>query len=192
MQRFDLLYISSSPWRDGTGVVREIAAWPPGSDSKNFGWRINVARIAQGGEFDAFEGMDRHMVLLGGEGLHLRSENGLLDQVLQERWETLVFSGDDVVQGTLLRGASSCLNVIARHGAWATQIKVVQGCSQGYTLDDSPAGLFMVLQGHWLGGSDVLKWGQGRWWHMPNNEALHLRPETEDAVLLCVYFESNL
>lgn len=190
MQRFDLLYISSNPWTDGTASAREIAMWPPGSERNAFGWSINVARLEKGGVFAKQEGMDRHMMLLGGDGLHLRSETAMLDDVLQERWETAVFSGDETVHGTLQRGMCSFLNVITCHGTWATQIKVVQGHTHSYVLDDSPAGLFMVLQGNWVVGSDVLKFGQGRWWSMRQEDALVLRPESEDAALLCVYFEA--
>ncbi|WP_305230098.1 HutD/Ves family protein, partial [Klebsiella pneumoniae] len=80
MQRFDLNQIAASPWKNGGGSTREIACWPPGAGMEAFGWRISVATIDQPGPFSAFAGVDRQIMLLDGDGVHLRGEG--IDHVL--------------------------------------------------------------------------------------------------------------
>ncbi|MEC4600651.1 HutD family protein, partial [Burkholderia vietnamiensis] len=44
----------ASPWKNGGGVTREIAAYPPGAALDAFAWRVSVADVGAGGPFSRF------------------------------------------------------------------------------------------------------------------------------------------
>ena len=58
----------ATPWRNGGGVTRELAAWPSSID---WTWRMSVAEIVQSGPFSTFDGVDRWFVVLAGRGVQL-------------------------------------------------------------------------------------------------------------------------
>jgi uncharacterized protein len=53
-------------WKNGGGVTREVAAFPPGSDFDGFAWRISIAEVRNAGPFSQFAGIDRVMAVLTG------------------------------------------------------------------------------------------------------------------------------
>ena len=42
------------PWKNGAGVTREVAAWPPEARLDDFGWRVSMARVERDGPFSTF------------------------------------------------------------------------------------------------------------------------------------------
>ena len=57
------------PWKNGGGITREIAKRV---DSRgNMVWRASRATISQDGDFSLFPGVERHLLLLKGEGFRL-------------------------------------------------------------------------------------------------------------------------
>ena len=71
VQWFDLRSVPAMPWKNGGGSTRELACWPPGADTSGFDWRVSVASIAAAGPFSVFAGVDRNIMLLDGDGVHL-------------------------------------------------------------------------------------------------------------------------
>ena len=65
----DLGEVTPSPWRNGGGVTRELACWPP--DSTPWVWRMAVAEVAQDGPFSNFSGIERWFAVLSGGGVRL-------------------------------------------------------------------------------------------------------------------------
>ena len=57
-------------------------------------------------------------MLLDGDGMRLRSADGSVDQRLNTRWSVLDFAGEAAVDGTLLGGPSTDLNLMLRRGRW--------------------------------------------------------------------------
>ena len=171
MHRFDLNQIAPSPWKNGGGSTREIACWPPGAGMEAFEWRLSVATIAQDGPFSAFAGVDRQIMLLEGDGVHLKGEG--VDHRLQRRWQPFAFSGDAALGCTLLGGPSTDFNVMARRGQWLAQLAVLDGTADA---GRGTAGLCLVLQGGWLAGGEVLSPGQGLWWSARPPAAVPLVP----------------
>ena len=166
LEFFDLANVPATPWKNGGGSTRELACWPPataaagGMDS--FGWRVSVATIAAPGPFSAFAGVDRQIMLLGGDGVQLTSSGW--QHTLAERWQPFAFSGDEAVDCTMLGGISTDFNLMLRRGVW-------QGTLQVLRSEPPPtgAGLCMVLQGQWQAeqagqAARVLMEGQGAWW----------------------------
>ena len=166
LQFFDLANMPATPWKNGGGSTRELVCWPPataaagGMDS--FGWRVSVATIAAPGPFSAFAGVDRQIMLLGGDGVHLTSSGW--QHTLAERWQPFAFSGDEAVDCTMLGGISTDFNLMLRRGVWDGTLQVVRS-----EPPPTGAGLCMVLQGRWQTvqagqAARVLTAGQGAWW----------------------------
>lgn len=166
LEFFDLANVPATPWKNGGGSTRELACWPPataaagGMDS--FGWRVSVATIAAPGPFSAFAGVDRQIMLLGGDGVQLTSSGW--QHTLAERWQPFAFSGDEAVDCTMLGGISTDFNLMLRRGAWKGTLQVLRS-----EPPPTGAGLCMVLQGRWQTvqagqAARVLTAGQGAWW----------------------------
>lgn len=166
LQFFDLANMPATPWKNGGGSTRELVCWPPataaagGMDS--FGWRVSVATIAAPGPFSAFAGVDRQIMLLGGDGVQLTSSGW--QHTLAERWQPFAFSGDEAVDCTMLGGISTDFNLMLRRGVWDGTLQVVRS-----EPPPTGAGLCMVLQGRWQTvqagqAARVLTVGQGAWW----------------------------
>jgi len=130
----------ATPWKNGGGVTREVAAWPPGADLGGFEWRISLAEIAADGPFsppgadlDGFEwrislaeiaadgpfstfpGVDRVLTVIQGEGLLLTVDDRML--ALDAASPPLDFPGEARVAARLTDGPISDLNVMVRRGA---------------------------------------------------------------------------
>ena len=159
LQFFDLATVPATPWKNGGGSTRELACWPLGAGMDAFGWRVSVATIAAPGPFSAFAGVDRQIMLLGGDGVHLRG-NGW-QHTLGERWQPFAFSGDEPVDCAMLGGASTDFNLMLRRGRWRGEVQVVRDPRQP---GSTPVGLCLVLAGRWSRGDDRLTAGQGLWW----------------------------
>ena len=178
LTRFDFASLPVTPWRNGGGETREIACWPPGS--QDFDWRASIATIAQDGPFSAFNGIDRSITLLEGDGVHLFSE-GQIDHHLSGVGEPFAFSGDVALQATLLGGSSQDFNIMTRRGRWAAR---VQRITTATMLPVQHAGVLYVLQGSWdLGDSVTFATRDGGWWAAGEHSG-SLTPLTEDSVIL--------
>ena len=189
MQRFARDQLPVTPWKNGGGSTREIACWPPGAGLNDFGWRISIATIAAPGPFSVFAGIDRHIMLLDGDGVRLQSPGSIAHQ-LDTPGQPFAFSGDLPIICTLLGGASSDFNVMARRGQWQADVQVLE---EACNIAPAPHGLLLVLSGTWcvsygdeheheqpaLHAGDGLRWsGQA--------PRLHAQPETPGARLVAV------
>ena len=112
--------LTATPWKNGGGETREIAAFPPGAGSDDFAWRLSIATIAEGGAFSSFPGIDRTLILLSGRGVALRLDSGP-DHVLHPG-DSLDFAGEQAVRSRLLDGPVRDLNVMTRRGLAAARV----------------------------------------------------------------------
>ncbi|WP_010091902.1 HutD family protein [Burkholderia ubonensis] len=121
----------ASPWKNGGGVTREIAAHPPkgtsfgappGAALDAFAWRVSVADVAAAGPFSRFEGVDRTLVLLSGAGMTL-AESGGKRHVLDAPLARADFAGETAIDATLHDGPTRDFNLMTRrattHGSVA-------------------------------------------------------------------------
>lgn len=158
MYFFDLASTPSMPWKNGGGSTQELACWPRGADMNSFEWRVSLATVDRPGPFSVFPAIDRQIMLLGGDGLHLRSPGW--EHRLEQHWQPFAFSGDDAVDGAMLGGTSKDFNLMLRRGLWHGPLQVV---SDAQSPGDTPAGMCLVLQGDWqwvVPGR--VHWRQGR------------------------------
>lgn len=126
---------AATPWKNGGGVTREVAAWPPGADLDAFDWRVSLADVAADGPFSAFPGVDRVLTLIAGDGLALEIEGRT---VRLEPGAPFAFPGEAAVAARLAAGPIRDLNVMVRRGAWTARVAPWRGdpgaASDGPTL----------------------------------------------------------
>lgn len=105
-------------WKNGTGWTREIARMP---DCEDWEWRLSIAEIEQDGPFSVFPGIDRELLLMRGNGLRLRFEDGEVRE-LQPPHERTRFAGERKVGGELLEGPTHDFNLMWRRDAIAAEL----------------------------------------------------------------------
>jgi environmental stress-induced protein Ves len=138
--------LASTPWKNGGGVTREIVRIPVDSGMNDFRWRASIAELAASGPFSAFEGVDRVLVLLSGEGVHLQSSDGSIDHRLDTVLEPFAFAGERAISASLLAGPSRDFNVMTRRATTRADVRIVRGIEQ---LDTSRAGVLFAARGAW-------------------------------------------
>ena len=189
LQRFALADLTPTPWKNGGGSTREIVCRPSGAGMDAFDWRVSMATIAQSGPFSVFAGVDRVILLLDGDGVHLQSAGGM-DHRLDQTLQPFAFSGDEVLDCTLLGGPSLDLNVMTRRRALRAAVTVLR---HETPLASAPRGLLLAVRGCWQlhadGAAQDCAAGQGLWWE---GEPLgwHVQPQEADAALLWVHLET--
>lgn len=189
LHRFDRAQLPAQPWKNGGGVTREIACWPPGAGLGDFEARVSIASIAADGPFSAFAGVDRQILLLDGGGVQLASPDGALAHRLDQPLAPFAFAGEAAVEARLLAGPSSDFNLMTRRAALRAELRVLREAGE---WPPCPQGLLFAAQGEWqLEALDppqdpqALRPGQGLWWH-GGGPRWHLVPKTADAAMIAV------
>ena len=190
MRYFDLQTLPAMAWKNGGGVTREIVREPAGASLDDFEWRVSVADIAAAGPFSRFVGIDRHLLLLEGEGVNLSSDEAGLNVNLLADDTVLAFSGDVDMNSELLGGAVRDFNVMVKRGVWQARVKVWTEAASV----QAQAGLVLQTQGQarcsFADGDATFKTGQGGWWQ-EGVQNLHWQPLSDDAkaivVVLCAF-----
>lgn len=106
-------------WRNGLGWTREILRRRLGSDAGSDGqgddwdWRLSIAEIERDAPFSAFAGIERELVLLSGNGVRLRFDDGEAHE-LEPPHGRLRFAGERGVVGELLDGPTHDFNLMWR------------------------------------------------------------------------------
>ncbi|AFT90501.1 HutD/Ves family protein [Paraburkholderia phenoliruptrix] len=113
----------ASPWKNGGGVTREVAAFPEGAALDAFVWRVSVADVGQAGPFSRFAGIDRTLALLSGAGM-LLDEAGGVTHALREPLAIARFAGETAIDARLVDGATRDFNLMVRRGAATGDVDV--------------------------------------------------------------------
>jgi len=103
----------AQPWKNGGGVTREVAAFPPGAGMDRFDWRVSIADVGTDGPFSIFPDIDRTLTILSGAGITLDMGGDTL-RLLPGR--PVSFPGDQPAAAALLDGPVTDLNVMSRRG----------------------------------------------------------------------------
>ncbi|MBZ9602496.1 HutD/Ves family protein [Phyllobacterium chamaecytisi] len=109
------------PWKNGGGVTTEIAVAPPLASVADFDWRISMATVAADGPFSRFDGIDRTLTVLSGEGLELAIESAPLVR-LSPASKPYPFPGDATASAKLIAGPVTDFNVMTRRGRWTHSV----------------------------------------------------------------------
>lgn len=116
------------PWKNGKGETVEIAVFPQGATVENFDWRISTATVAEDGPFSVFDGIDRTLSVLTGEGITLAvAGNEEID--LRQDTAPHSFAADVVTSARLIGGPITDLNVMTRRGRWDHAVTLQTGAA---------------------------------------------------------------
>ena len=114
--------VTSTPWRNGGGVTRELAAGPSADD---WTWRMSVAEVGQSGPFSKFEGVDRWFAVLDGAGVQLDVAGK--SYALTSSEPPFFFDGATPVDCRLLDGKTVDFNLMVRRGSASAHMQRVAG-----------------------------------------------------------------
>jgi hypothetical protein len=103
--------VASQPWRNGSGVTRELLAWPTG---ENWQVRLSVADVNADGPFSRFQGIERWFAVLEGEGVELRVRR--VFHRLTPASEPFRFDGGEPVDCAPFGGTTRDFNLMAAPG----------------------------------------------------------------------------
>ena len=107
-------------WKNGAGWTSEIHA-QPGADGGGWAWRLSIAEIEQDAPFSVFPGIERELVLLEGNGLRLRFDDGRVETLLPPH-DRSRFPGERALVGELVDGPTRDFNLMWRRDAVDAQL----------------------------------------------------------------------
>lgn len=105
-------------WKNGAGWTSEIRRVP---DCEDWDWRLSIAEIETDAPFSAFPGVERELVLLDGNGLRLRFDDGKVHE-LHPPHGSLHFSGERTLIGELLDGPTRDFNLMWKRAVVDAQL----------------------------------------------------------------------
>ncbi|MFE6662146.1 HutD family protein [Streptomyces sp. NPDC057697] len=144
---------TATPWKNGGGVTREIAAHPEGAPLDDFDWRVSLAEVTEDGPFSPFPGVDRTLTVVEGAGMDLLVDGE--HHILDEPYWPHDFPGDTETRGGLLGGPVVNVNVMCRRGRTSAAVAVVRGTVR---LAAPPGGAVLAIaleDGAVLDGTDT-------------------------------------
>lgn len=115
------------PWRNGRGFTDELALAPDGASFErgDFHWRVSRAAIDSNGPFSSFEGFERVLVPLDGEGLWL-DHGTRAPRARLRTGEPYRFSGSWPTTAELVGGPVRDFNVVYRPEHASAQVEVLR------------------------------------------------------------------
>lgn len=114
------------PWLNGGGSTLQVMTSPDGAGMGDFAWRVSFARVEGSGPFSRFEGVDRVITLVEGEGLRLTVDDGSGPRVVElEPHEPFAFAGEDDVSCEVA-GPSLDLNLMTRRDRCTGAVRTEQ------------------------------------------------------------------
>ncbi|HEY0332494.1 MAG TPA: HutD family protein [Stenotrophomonas sp.] len=131
-------------WRNQQGWTREILKVGP---SAEWTLRLSIAEIEQDADFSAFPGVERELVLLQGNGVRLRFDEGRCVELLPPH-QRVRFAGEATVRGELIDGPTHDFNLMWRRDA--VQASLLHRPLVGSMLFFSEPGVAWAI--HLLGG----------------------------------------
>lgn len=165
----------ATPWKNGGGVTREIAAYPQGAGLDAFVWRVSIADVAQAGPFSRFAGIDRTLVLLSGAGMLLdeaQGAGGTHTHTLTQALDIARFAGEVAIDARLVDGATRDFNLMVRRGAATGEVEVWRGdddsAAQPHNLSADAVLLFCAA------GSIEVRLGDGARVVLATDDTLHI------------------
>ncbi len=161
----------ATPWKNGAGITREVAVWPPDAGFEDFDWRVSQADMNADAPFSTFSSVDRSLTLLQGR-LSLSFDGGR-EVIRPARFTPFRFPGEAPVTGRVEDGPISDLNVMTRRGVVSAKVERLTG-----ELDLPAAPFARVLFAH-----DPLQVHKPPSVNLDRYDALLLAPEDPDVAV---------
>ncbi|AUW59770.1 hypothetical protein C1T17_18510 [Sphingobium sp. SCG-1] len=121
-----------APWRNGRGLTRQVAVFPPGASLEDFKWRASIAEISKPGSFSAFLGIVRMLSVLDGQ--LLLATPPLPERLVGSGEPPIVFAGDDPAWGWPLLQPVYVFNLML-HRRWRADVRWHSGVAHNLAAD---------------------------------------------------------
>jgi len=132
------------PWRNGGGLTREMEVYFDKTRHHDFLWRVSMAIVDKAGAFSRFEGIDRTLAIVDGQGLVLKNP---ASEVLLERTSLpYCFAGEFDIEARLPNGAITDLNVMTRRGFFSH--KMTQFTFYDHAMIETVADTTFIICNH--------------------------------------------
>ena len=105
--------LEATPWKNGGGSTRALAAAPENASLAAFDWRVSVADVESDGPFSAFPGIARVIMLIDGTEMILTVDG--ITHRLGPR-DALAFAGEADTSCRVPSGPTRDLNLMTRNG----------------------------------------------------------------------------
>lgn len=116
------------PWKNGLGTTREVAVSP--LVDGRFTWRVSVASVTTSGPFSAFDGYERTILLLSGDGFALDFAGAAPPRTLDRPLVPCVFAGEWRTTCRLLGGPVEDLNLMVDRARAQGSVEVLREAGQ--------------------------------------------------------------
>ncbi|MEY4118504.1 MAG: hypothetical protein RLZZ116_1832 [Planctomycetota bacterium] len=132
------------PWKNGLGSTLEIVT-DAGEAGAPWSWRLSLADVPARAPFSSFPGIDRHIVLLEGDGLML--DRGAERITVPRDGTAFAFAGEDAIIGEPVGSAVRDANLMLDRGRWLGTLEILRiGDPRAIAID---SGLALVhVHGH--------------------------------------------
>lgn len=180
------------PWKNGAGLMREIAVEPRGAAADTLDWKLSWAETTKNSPFSAFPGIDRSIILLRGAGLRLKMLKDATVVNFVDPREPFFFSGDDRIDAELVGGPTENLSILLRRDRFWTSATWVD---TGTDVPPADALFVLCMTGTVrLTGKDTppvtLHAQQAALWRK-GSDALHVEPVVRPPLALVVRIGST-
>lgn len=130
------------PWKNGSGITREIAT---GNTGGRPAWRLSRADVIENGAFSNFAGLTRVLTVVSGGGMVLRYASGSIDAKL---WKPVKFDGGLDISSHLVDGPLTDLNLMYDPSYCAGDVVIHRGpCALDIAPTDAGITALHVLAG---------------------------------------------
>ncbi len=133
----------TQPWKNGGGITHEIVR---SDDADGTRWRLSIAEVAADGPFSRFDGIDRVILMLDGNGFHLHGV-GANPQRIEQTLQPFAFAGETAINCTLVNGPVRDFNLMTRRGAVQASFDVLQLTGTRQQLQLQPDTFVYVASG---------------------------------------------
>lgn len=127
----------ATPWKNGLGSTFQRYIFPLDANLDNFDVRISMARVQTTGPFSIFNGVDRYLAVLEGNGLRLTFANNPTSNIanppaieLTQTTTPYAFKGEWSIDSELMSSQVLDFNVMVRRGVYqaiVTQCQLTTG-----------------------------------------------------------------
>ncbi|MGH8293798.1 MAG: HutD/Ves family protein [Gammaproteobacteria bacterium] len=136
-------------WKNGRGWTTGLAVHPRDAhlDGRPFEWRVSLAEVESDGEFSAFPGYDRTILLAEGGGMELCFA-GAPRQRVAEPYQPFGFKGEWRTRCHLLNGPVRDFNVMSLRARFIQRIAILRPADLPLQLaDDGQVRFVYVFRG---------------------------------------------
>ncbi|WP_082824072.1 HutD family protein [Crenobacter luteus] len=143
MHKLDASAYPVSPWKNGGGSTRQVLIEPADASLDDFALRVSLASVASDGPFSRFDGVDRTLAIVDGDGIALDIDDGAERATLTPTSAPLVFAGERAIDSRLVGAPVLDFNVMTRRARLRHRVEEL--CIDAALTLALPSGTLLLL-----------------------------------------------